>query len=110
SAFIVPVGFLMMSESPRFLVRRNSADPRLPALLAKMGLALAPGTSLTVASAHQLAAGSRDRVKVLLGDGRAVTTVLLWCGFIASFTFIGQWSSWSTTVFKDVLGMDWKAI
>jgi AAHS family 4-hydroxybenzoate transporter-like MFS transporter len=110
SAFIVPVGSLMMSESPRFLVRRNSADPRLPALLAKMGLTLEAGATLTVASAQKLAAGGRDRVKALLGDGRAVTTVLLWCAFIASFTFIGQWSSWSTTVFKDTLEMDWKAI
>jgi AAHS family 4-hydroxybenzoate transporter-like MFS transporter len=34
----------------------------------------------------------------------------LWCAFVASFLFIGQWSSWSTTVFKDVLHMDWKSV
>ena len=71
---------------------------------------LDPATPLYAASGPQLAAGGRDRVKALLGDGRAGTTVMLWCAFIASFTFIGQWSSWSTTVFKDILQMDWKSI
>ena len=69
-----------------------------------------PATPLYAATAPRLVARGRDRVAALLGDGRRFTTVMLWCAFIASFTFIGQWSSWSTTIFKDVLHMDWKSV
>jgi MFS transporter, AAHS family, 4-hydroxybenzoate transporter len=82
SVFILPIVLLWLPESPRFMV----------------------------ASAPKLPAGGRDRAALLLGQGRGLTTVLLWCAFIASFSFIGQWASWSTTAFKDVLHMDWKSV
>jgi MFS transporter, AAHS family, 4-hydroxybenzoate transporter len=110
SAVIMPVVLPWLPESPRFMVRRDSADPRLPRLIAQLAPELDPATPLYAASAPKLATGARDRLAMLLGEGRRVTTVLLWCAFIASFAFIGQWSSWSTTVFKDTLHMDWKAI
>jgi AAHS family 4-hydroxybenzoate transporter-like MFS transporter len=110
SAIIMPIVLPWLPESPRFMVRRNSADPRLPRLIAQLAPTLDPATPLYAATAPQLAAGGRDRVAALLGDGRRLTTVLLWCAFIASFAFIGQWSSWSTTVFKDTLHMDWKSV
>jgi AAHS family 4-hydroxybenzoate transporter-like MFS transporter len=90
------------------MVRRNSSDPRLARFITKLDPSIQPGTPLYVATAPRLAAG--DRVSVLLGEGRRATTVLLWCAFAASFLFIGQWSSWSTTTFKDVLQMDWKSV
>ncbi len=108
SAVIVPVVLLWLPESPRFMVRRNSADPRLPRLLAQLDPTLDPGTPLYTATACRVAPGGR--VSVLLGEGRRLSTILLWCAFVASFLFIGQWSSWSTTVFKDVLHMDWKSV
>jgi len=110
SAFILPIVLPWLPESPRFMVRRNSADPRLPRLIRELDPTLDPAIPVYAAAAPQLAAGGRDRVGALLGEGRRLKTVLLWCAFIASFTFIGQWSSWSTTVFKDVLHMDWKQI
>jgi len=108
SAAIVPVVLFWMPESPRFMVRRNNADPRLPRLLAQLDPTLDPRTPLTTSTACQIPPGGR--VSVLLGQGRRLTTILLWCAFVASFLFIGQWSSWSTTVFKDVLHMDWKTV
>lgn len=110
SAVILPIVVPWLPESPRFMVRRNSADPRLPRLLQQLDPKLDPTTPVYVATAPQRASGGCGRVAALLGEGRAYTTVLLWCAFIASFSFIGQWSSWSTTVFKDVLHMDWKAV
>jgi len=110
SLAIMPIALPWLPESPRFMVRRNRADPRLPRLIAQLNPALDPATPVYAASASQVAAGVRDRVAVLLGGGRRFTTVLLWCAFIASFGFIGQWGSWSTTVFKDVLHMDWKSV
>lgn len=109
SAVVVPILLPWLPESPRFLVRRNSKDPQLLRFIQKLDPAIDINTSLQVASTPH-AAGGRNRVAVLLGEGRRVTTVLLWLAFIASFGFIGQWSSWSTTVFKDVLQMDWKAV
>jgi AAHS family 4-hydroxybenzoate transporter-like MFS transporter len=110
SAVILPIVLPWLPESPRFMVRRNRADPRLPRLMAQLAPTLDPATPLYAATAPQLASGARDRVGVLLGEGRRLSTVLLWLTFIASFSFIGQWSSWSTTVFKDVLHMDWKSV
>jgi MFS family permease len=110
SIVVMPIVWPWLPESPRFLVRRNNADPRLARFISKVDPTIAPGTPMHVASAPQLAAGGRDRVTVLLGEGRRTTTLLLWCAFGASFLFIGQWSSWSTTVFKDVLQMDWKSV
>ena len=110
SVVIMPVVLPWLPESPRFMVRRNSQDPRLARFMAKLDPTIDPTASQFVASGSQLAAGGRDRVAVLLGDRHRVTTVLLWCAFLASFVFIGQWSSWSTTVFKDVLQMDWKSV
>jgi MFS transporter, AAHS family, 4-hydroxybenzoate transporter len=110
SAVIMPIVLPWLPESPRFMVRRNSADPRLPRFIAKLEPTLDPATPLYAATAPRLVAGGRDRVAGLLGEGRRFTTVMLWCAFIASFTFIGQWSSWSTTVFKDVLHMDWTSV
>lgn len=110
SVVIVPIVFLWLPESPRFMVRRNSADPRLPRLITQLDPTLDPATPVYAATAPQLASGGRDRLAALLGEGRRLPTILLWCAFIASFTFIGQWSSWGTTVFKDELHMDWKSI
>jgi AAHS family 4-hydroxybenzoate transporter-like MFS transporter len=110
SAVILPIVLPWLPESPRFMVRRNSADPRLPRLIRQLNPTLDPATPLYAATGPQLASGARDRLTALLGGGRRYTTVLLWCAFIASFSFIGQWSSWSTTVFKDVLHMDWKTV
>jgi MFS transporter, AAHS family, 4-hydroxybenzoate transporter len=109
-ALIMPIVLPWLPESPRFMVRRNSSDPRLPRLIAKVDPTLDPATPLYAATSPQLATGARDRIAALLGEGRRFTTVLLWCAFISSFAFIGQWSSWSTTVFKDVLHMDWKSV
>lgn len=108
SAVIVPVVLFWLPESPRFMVRRNSVDPRLPRLLAQLDPTLDPGTPLYTATACRVAPGGR--VAVLLGEGRRISTLLLWCAFVSSFLFIGQWASWSTTVFKDVLHMDWKSV
>jgi MFS transporter, AAHS family, 4-hydroxybenzoate transporter len=108
SAVIVPVVLFWLPESPRFMVRRNSADPRLPRLLAQLDPTLDPATPLYTAAACRVAPGGR--VSVLLSEGRRLSTILLWCAFASSFLFIGQWSSWSTTVFKDVLHMDWKSV
>jgi AAHS family 4-hydroxybenzoate transporter-like MFS transporter len=110
SVVVLPIVWPGLPESPRFMVRRNRADPRLARFIAKVDPTIDPTAPLYAASVSQHRVAGRNRVAVLLGEGRRVTTVLLWCAFIASFAFIGQWSSWSTTVFKDVLQMDWRSV
>jgi AAHS family 4-hydroxybenzoate transporter-like MFS transporter len=110
SVLIVPIALGWLPESPRFMARRDSADPRLRRLVAQLDPSVDPETPILVASAPLHGGKERGRVAALFADGRRLTTILLWCAFIASFTFIGQWSSWSTTAYKDVLGMDWKSI
>src|SRR6185295_18288660 len=55
SVVIVPIAWPWLPESPRFLVRRNSADPRLRAFIAQLNPTLDPTAPLYVASTPQRA-------------------------------------------------------
>ncbi|MEP7245590.1 MAG: MFS transporter, partial [Gammaproteobacteria bacterium] len=50
SVVVVPILFLWLPESPRFMVRRNSSDPRLVSFIAKLDPTLDPTAPLYVAS------------------------------------------------------------
>lgn len=54
--------------------------------------------------------GLQVSLEQMLGCGNRGVTLLLWAAFISSFAFIGQWGAWSTTVFKDVLHMEWRSV
>lgn len=107
---IVPVVWMALPESPRFLVRRNADDPRLPDLLAKFDPALGAASGFSIRKTVAVPPGFAESVALLLGPGRRAATLILWCTFISSFTFISQWGSWSTTVFHDVIGMSWREV
>jgi MFS transporter, AAHS family, 4-hydroxybenzoate transporter len=108
---IMGVALPWLPESPRFIVRRNPADPRIPRLIAALDPSLAGMDGLRVISRRETAkSGLRQGISLLLGPGQRSATLLLWCAFISSFAFISQWGSWSTTIFKDVLHMDWKDV
>jgi len=103
---VLPLVLLLLPESLRFIARRNAADPRIARMLPAYGITgdpVAPAGT-TPSAAASAPAGS---IATLLSPSRRGFTVLLWLVFIASFSFIGQWGAWSTTVFHDVLHMDW---
>jgi len=77
---VIPAALLWLPESPHFKAGNATADPL------------------------------RQSLAQLLGPRNRGATILLWCAFISSFTFISQWGAWSTTVFKDVLHMEWREV
>ena len=66
SAFILPFVIPWLPESPGFMVRRNSADPRLPRLVARVGSNDRPTTPVYAAASTQV---GRGRVRRCWGRG-----------------------------------------
>ncbi len=77
---------LWLPESPRFLAAKASITPRDRALLARLDLA--PGQ----AGLHGFDVAGENPVKMLLGQGYALQTVLLWviffCSLLDLFLFV----------------------
>jgi AAHS family 4-hydroxybenzoate transporter-like MFS transporter len=105
---LLPIMIFFLPESPKFLANRNPADPRLLRTLR----ALAPGQGtieIAPAPAHSGKAGSVALVRELFAPGLALPTILLWLAFISSFGFISA-ALWKTTVFHDLIGLQWQQV
>lgn len=101
---LLPAMFLFLPESPKFLAARNPDDPRLQAIVAAL---MPEGEPVTIAPAVRAPrARSVTLVKELFRPGLALPTVLLWLSFVSSFGFISA-AMWKTTVFHDVIGLNW---
>ena len=83
----VPVLLFWLPESPRFLAAKQALSPRQAALLQRLGLA--PGQA---AEGLDLARG--NPVKMLLGKGYALQTVLLWVIFFCSLMDLFLFGYW----------------
>jgi len=102
---LLPVMMLFLPESPKFLAARDPGDPRLRRIVA----ALAPaGASVEIAPAPARAGrgSSAALVRELFAPGLAGPTILLWLAFVSSFGFISA-ALWKTTVFHDLIGLEW---
>ncbi|KQX23354.1 MULTISPECIES: MFS transporter [unclassified Sphingomonas] len=104
---LLPVMLFFLPESPKFLAYRDPADPRLLRTLQ----ALAPGQgAIEIAPpVHTGKAGGVALVRELFAPGLALPTILLWLGFISSFGFISA-ALWKTTVFHDLIGLQWQQV
>nr|WP_047166050.1 MFS transporter [Sphingomonas sp. Y57] len=105
---LLPIMVFFLPESPKFLAARNPSDPRLLRTLE----ALAPGQgAIEIAPPPARAAkgGSVALVRELFAPGLALPTILLWLAFISSFGFISA-ALWKTTVFHDLIGLNWKQV
>lgn len=105
---LLPVLYLFLPESPKFLAARNPDDPRLQAIIT----ALAPaGESVTIAppAVREAHSGSLTLIRELFKPGLVLPTLLLWLAFVSSFGFISA-ALWKTTVFHDVIGLDWEEV
>jgi AAHS family 4-hydroxybenzoate transporter-like MFS transporter len=104
---LLPLIYLYLPESPKFLAARNPDDPRLQAIVT----ALMPeneGEPVILArpAAQEKRASSLRLVRDLFQPGLALPTVLLWLSFVSSFGFISA-AVWKTTVFHDIIGLGW---
>ena len=81
---------LLLPESPRHLVLRRPGDPRLPAMLARLGAPPAPDARLTL----QAETVERQPIGRLFTDGRLVSTVVIWLILAMDSAAIGSLIFW----------------
>jgi AAHS family 4-hydroxybenzoate transporter-like MFS transporter len=101
---LLPVMYFFLPESPKFLAARNHEDPRLLAIVASLMPQDEPVT-IAAPAVREARPKSITLVRDLFRPGLALPTVLLWLAFISSFGFISA-ALWKTTVFHDVIGLD----
>ena len=105
---LVPVMITLLPESPKFIATRDPKDPRLLAILAELNPNNDPIT-IAPRQVTEKRQGGFTLVKDLFAPGLALPTILLWLGFISSFAFISA-ATWKTTVFRDLVGLEWHAV
>jgi AAHS family 4-hydroxybenzoate transporter-like MFS transporter len=85
---MLPVLWVWLPESPRFLVAKDDLSERQAALLRKLGIAPGP------AGAGQVDIARDNPIKMLLGAGYRLQTVLLWVIFFCSLLNLFLFGSW----------------
>lgn len=105
---LLPVMYFFLPESPKFMAARNPDDPRLQTIVTAL---MPEGEIVTIArpAAREPRQSSISLVRDLFQPGLALPTILLWLAFISSFGFISA-ALWKTTVFHDVIGLDWSQV
>lgn len=108
---LLPVIWFVLPDSLRYLVAKRPDDPRIPALVRRMN---PKGEPVTVhAPTVEESTGEPVRrdgfFRGLFAGGQAWRSILLWLAFMSSFAYISA-GNWKTTIFKDVVGLDWQQI
>ncbi|MBO9378374.1 MFS transporter [Sphingomonas histidinilytica] len=107
-AVMLPLIWFLLPESLRSMAARNPEDPRIQPLADRMRAA-----GDAPVSVHAVARGKETRKRALLSDilgpGQLLKTLLMWAVAISSFVFITA-GVWKTTIFKDVVGLNWQQV
>jgi AAHS family 4-hydroxybenzoate transporter-like MFS transporter len=107
-AIMLPLIWLFLPESLRSMMTRNPDDPKVPALVARMRPAGAAPITLK-AEAGETGGKTRGNIVEILGRGQLAKTLLMWAVAISSFVFITA-GVWKSTIFKDVVGLNWQEV
>jgi len=106
-AIMLPLIWFFLPESLRSIAARNPGDPAIQPLADRMR-----GTGAEV-PVHAVARERQTRKATLitdiLGPGQLLKTLLMWAVAISSFVFITA-GVWKTTIFKDVIGLNWQQV
>lgn len=102
---LLPFIWKFLPESPKFLAARDPSDPRIGKIIRKL---LAPGEHVEILppSEKDRKGGGMAFVTDLFRGGLALPTLLVWLAFVGSFGFISA-ALWKTTVYHDMIGLDW---
>jgi hypothetical protein len=85
--------FVVLPESPRYLLLRHPGTPRLSTMLARLRLGEVP------APEEEVRVAGRGRAGALFSDGRALGTSLLWLTFIGVCAAVSFFTNWLTLIF-----------
>lgn len=107
-AVMLPMIWLFLPESLRSTVARNPDDPKIPSIVARMQPKGAQPVRITpqAASAQEQVVSNMAEI---FGHKQLVKTLLMWAVAISSFVFITA-GVWKSTIFKDVIGLDWQGV
>ncbi|ODP36259.1 MFS transporter [Sphingomonas turrisvirgatae] len=106
---LLPFIWRFLPESPKFLASRDPSDPRIYRIVRAL---LPAGEEIDILPPSEKEQQKRAGL-TLVGDlfrgGLALPTLLLWLGFVGSFGFISA-ALWKTTVFHDMIGLNWSQV
>ena len=109
-AIMLPLIWFFLPESMRWLGARNPDDPAIERLARRMQ---PHGEPVHVHGFKGDPPPPRRRriglPTAILGPGQRLKTFLMWAVSISSFVFITA-GVWKTTIFKDVIGLDWQRV
>lgn len=109
-AVMIPFIWFYLPESLRSMVARNPDDPAIDKLIRRMQPGQEAPAAVRIPQARPSGGGSlRETLSTILGPGQRAKTFLLWGVAISSFVFITA-GVWKTTIFKEVVGLDWQAV
>ncbi|MEZ5709971.1 MAG: MFS transporter [Blastomonas sp.] len=108
-AIMLPLIWLYLPESLRSMVARNPADPLIPAVVARMQPAGAEPVTVVSGGDDYVRRKGLGNLSDILGAGQLVKTMLMWAIAISSFVFITA-GVWKSTIFKDVIGLNWQEV
>lgn len=102
---LLPVIWRFLPESPKFLAARDPSDPRIRKVISSL---LPAGEEIEILPPSEKERKARGLTLVtdLFRGGLALPTLLVWLAFVGSFGFISA-ALWKTTVFHDMIGLDW---
>lgn len=107
-AVMLPMIWFFLPESLRSTVARNPDDPKIPSIVARMQ----PKGAQPVIITEEAASGQEQvtsNMEEIFGRKQLVKTLLMWAVAISSFVFITA-GVWKSTIFKDVVGLDWQGV
>jgi MFS family permease len=108
---MLPAIWFALPESLRFLLAKRPDDRRIPGIVRRMQpkgeeiVVHAPAPQAPIAG-QSAAPGSFFRG---VFEGGVMRTIFLWLAFMSSFAYISA-GNWKTTIFHDVVGLDWRQV
>ncbi|MHB9879255.1 MFS transporter [Pacificimonas sp. ICDLI1SI03] len=106
---MLPLIWFFMPESLRSIAARNPQDPEINRVAKRMQPRGAAPVLVTAQPRPTRDGKKHTMVSDILGPGHRMKTLLMWAVAISSFVFITA-GVWKTTIFKDVIGLDWQQV
>lgn len=107
-AVMLPLIWLFLPESLRSMAARNPQDPALQPLANRMQAVGEPPV-VVHGVGRDIQGRKRGPLSDILGREHLFKTLLMWAVAISSFVFITA-GVWKTTIFKDVVGLNWQQV
>ena len=107
---MLPIIYFFLPESLRFLVGRGRRDARFDRIVHAMRRGVAQPIVITEPVVPMVRATAREFLRYALHPERRTGTILLWLLFVCSFLFISTFSGWSTTLYKQMDGLNWQQL